>query len=67
MILRATLTNVFNISKHTENYNYDEDEEKDTEISIIIYRKALTCLNKLKYNLMASSIDTQSSLNYLLK
>ena len=58
MILRPILTNVFNISKHTENYNDDKDEEKDTKISIIIYREALTCLNKLKDYLMASSIDT---------
>ena len=47
MILRPILTNVFNISEHTENYNDDEDEEKDTKISIIIYWEALTCLNKL--------------------
>ena len=45
MILRPILTNVFNISKHTENYNDDKDEEIDTKISIIIYREALTCLN----------------------
>ena len=57
MILRPILTIVFNISKHTENYKDDEDEEKDTNISIIIYREALTCLNKLKDYLMVSSID----------
>ena len=64
MILRPILTNVFNIFKHNENYNDDEDEEKDAKISIIIYREALTCLNKLQDYLMASSIDTYSSLNY---
>ena len=54
MILRPILTNVSNISKHNENYNDDED----TKISIIIYREVMTCLNKLKDYLMASSIDT---------
>ena len=52
------LTNVFNISKHTENYNVNEDEEKDTKISIISYREALTFLNKIKDYLMSSSIDS---------
>ena len=40
-----------------DEYN-DKDEEIDTKISIIIYREALTCLNKLKEYLIASSIDT---------
>ena len=37
------------------------------ENTVIIYCEALTCLNKLKNYLSASSIDIQSSLNYLLK
>ena len=61
MILRPILTNVFNISKHTENYKDDEDEEKDIKISIIIYQEALTCLKKLKDYLMASSVDNNNN------
>ena len=53
MILWPILTNDFNISKHTKNYNDNEDEEKDNKISIISFREALTCLNKLKDYLIA--------------
>ena len=40
---------LMNISKHIESYNDDEDEAKDTKISIISYREALTCLNIIKW------------------